>query len=311
MQQFLEPLRPLLAHPFLPQLAEVLIGIIVITIIFRAISASLSHYIRGADTRYRSRKLVTLVSYLLMLLFAASVFSDSLGQLTVIFGVVGAGIAFALQEVIASLAGWSAISLGQFYRPGDRVQVGGITGDVIDISILRTTLMECGAWVKADLYSGRIVRVANSFVFKEPVYNYSRDFPFLWDEITIPVKYGCDHRLARRILQQVAKEQVGEYSAKAQKHWNQMVKKFLIEDAQVEPTVTLLANDNWMEFTIRYVVNFKKRRITKDLLFTQILDEIDKTDGQVALASATFHLVETPTFNVSLTNQGNSQYLGQ
>lgn len=78
------------------------------------------------------------------------VFNDRSGQLTVIFGVVGAGVAFALQEVIASFAGWVAISLGQFYKTGDRVQLGGIMGDVIDIRLLRTTLMEIGAWVKAE-----------------------------------------------------------------------------------------------------------------------------------------------------------------
>jgi small-conductance mechanosensitive channel len=104
----------------------------------------------------------------------------------VAIGVAGAGIAFALQEVIGSVAGWIAISFGGFYRPGDRVQVGGIKGDVIDIGILRTTLMELGEWVNSDLYSGRIVRVANSFVFKQPVFNYSGDFPFLWDELRLP-----------------------------------------------------------------------------------------------------------------------------
>ncbi len=98
--------------------------------------------------------------------------------LSVALGVPGAGIAFALQEVIASVASWVAVSFGNFYSPGDRVQLGGIKGDVIDVGVLRTTLMEMGEWVNGDLYNGRIVRVANSFVFKEPVYNYSADFPF-------------------------------------------------------------------------------------------------------------------------------------
>jgi small-conductance mechanosensitive channel len=55
--------------------------------------------------------------------------------------------------------------------------------------------MELGEWVQSDLYTGRIVRIANSFVFKEPVFNYSGDFPFLWDEVKIPVKYGSDRAL--------------------------------------------------------------------------------------------------------------------
>jgi small-conductance mechanosensitive channel len=238
-------------------------------------------------------------------LYATIVFSDRLGRLTVVFGVVGAGVAFALQEVIGSFAGWVAISLGQFYKPGDRVQLGGIMGDVIDISILRTTLMECGDWVKADLYNGRIVRIANSFVFKEPVFNYSGDFPFVWDEITVPIKYGSDRHLAREIFQRVVHEVVGHHIPAAQAEWKHMVQKYLIEDQTIEPAVTIVATDNWIEFTIRYVVDYKRRRSTKDQIFTRILDEIDKTQGRIAIASTTIHLVQTPVFDVRVTSRGN------
>ena len=216
-------------------------------------------------------------------------------------GVAGAGIAFALQEVIASFAGWFAITFAGFYKPGDRVQLGGIKGDVIDVSFLRTTLMEVGEWVKADLYSGRVVRVANSFVFKEPVFNYSGEFPFLWDEITIPVKYGSDHHLARQILENTAREIIGEYTKNSEIAWREFSKQFLLENASVEPSVTLILNDNWMEFTLRYIVNFKVRRSTKDKLFTKILDEVEKTNGKVKFASTTLQLVETPPIDVRIS----------
>lgn len=294
-----------LLDPTITKLIEVVIGIAIIALIFRLIGQSLPRYIQDSDIRYRTRKTISFIGYIIMLLFAVFVFSDRLGQFTVIFGVVGAGIAFALQEVIGSFAGWVAISFGQFYKPGDRVQLGGIMGDVIDISILRTTLMECGDWVKADLYNGRIVRIANSFVFKEPVYNYSADFAFLWDEITVPVKYGSEHQLARKILEQVAYEVTGEYISSAKQQWHKMTDKYLIEDARIEPIVTLIANDNWMQFTIRYPVSYKKRRIKKDQLFTRILDEFENTNGRVVFASATFELVEAPTINVRLTDKVN------
>lgn len=294
------------SNPIVIKLIAICIGIVVINFIFRSLSSSLPRYIQDSEASYRFRKIITLIGYLAIVLFITIVFSDRLGQLTVVFGVIGAGIAFALQEVIASVAGWLAISLGQFYNPGDRVQLGGIMGDVIDISILRTTVMEIGAWVKADLYNGRIVRIANSFVFKEPVYNYSGDFPFVWDEIVIPVKYGSDHHLAREILQRVAAEVVGEYIPQAKTYWKQMLHKYLIEDASVEPVVTLVTTDNWMEFTLRYVVNYKYRRGKKDQLFTRILDEFLSTEGHVAYASTTVHLVETPVFNVKISRQENS-----
>ncbi|MDJ0800457.1 MAG: mechanosensitive ion channel [Calothrix sp. MO_167.B12] len=302
---FIKVIQQWFKDPMMGKIIYVSVGIFVLSLIFRTLNKTVPRYIQDSDARYHFRKIVSFISYILMMLFAASVFSDRFRQLTVLFGFIGAGVAFALQEVIASFAGWAAISLGQFYRPGDRVLLGGIMGDVIDISILRTTLMECGDWVKADLYNGRIVRIANSFVFKEPVYNYSGDFPFVWDEISIPIKYGSDRRLVREILQKVADEVVGEYIPIARTNWQRMVHKYLIEDARIEPAVTLMPNDNWIEFTLRYVVDYKKRRGKKDELFSRILDEIDKTEDRVAVASTTVHLVQTPILDVRLQKQDN------
>jgi len=302
VENALKTIQKLLDDAIVIKLIEVTSGIIIVGIIFRILSQVLPRQVQDSDLRYRIRKGITFVGYAIMALLIVLIFSDSLGKLTVIFGVIGAGVAFALQEVIGSFAGWVAISFGQFYKPGDRVLLGGIMGDVIDISILRTTLMECGTWVKADLYNGRIVRIANSFVFKEPVFNYSADFPFVWDEITVPVKYGSDRSLTREILQQVANEVVGEYMPQAQVQWQHMVHKYLIEDARIEPAVTLAANDNWLEFTLRYVVDYKQRRGKKDVIFSRILDEFDNTNGSISIASTTIHIVETPAFNVKLTD---------
>lgn len=296
-----------LTSPTLSKLIETGLGVLIILIIFSLLRSFLVRNIQDTDARYRTRKALSLVSYILILIFVASTFSDSLGKLTIVLGAIGAGVAFALQEVIGSFAGWIAISLGQFYKPGNRVQLGGIMGDVIDIGFLRTTLMECGDWVKADLYNGRIVRIANSYVFKEPVFNYSADFPFLWDEITIPVKYGSDRKLTTEILYRVMNDLFRDYIPQAQTEWKRMVRKYLIEDAQIEPMVTLIANDNWMEYNLRYVVDYKYRRGKKSELFNRILDEIEKTEGRVVLASATFELVGAPALDVKFNREHLSQ----
>lgn len=289
-----------LTQPSNFQWFQAVAGLIVILTLFGLMRSVLATRIKAPHVRYHTRKILSFASYFVIIVYIIGLFSNSLGKLTVIFGVVGAGIAFALQEVIASFAGWVAISFGQFYKPGDRVLLGGIMGDVIDISILRTTLMECGAWVGADQYNGRIVRITNSFVFKEPVFNYSADFSFVWDEISIPIKYGSDRTLARQLLLAVAQEITGQDIATARSEWRKMVNKYLIEDAKIEPAVTLIATDNWLEYTVRYVVPFKFRRSHKDLLFSRILDEIDRTEGKVNVASTTVQLVDTPVFDVRL-----------
>jgi small-conductance mechanosensitive channel len=293
-----------LFNPVMGRLVAAMIGIVLVIAVVRLLQKTLSLRIKDGDMRYRFRKAVTYGGYILAALVLSVVFGDKLGNVTVALGVAGAGIAFALQEVIASIAGWFAISMAGFYKVGNRVQLGGIKGDIIDIGVLRTTLMEVGEWVKGDLYNGRVVRIANSFVFKEPVFNYSADFPFLWDEITIPVRHGSDHRLAREVLQGAVDALVGDYSRQAAEAWTSMVEKFKIEDARVQPLVTLVVNDNWLEFTVRYVVDYKARRSTRDALFTRILDDIGKTGGRVALASATLELVAGSRLDVKLVDAG-------
>jgi small-conductance mechanosensitive channel len=242
------------------------------------------------------------VGYFLTIVLITVVFSDKLGGLTVAFGVAGAGVAFALQEVIASFAGWLAIMFGGFYKSGDRVQLGGIKGDVMDIGVLRTTIMETGQWVDGDLYNGRIVMVANSFVFKEPVYNYSGDFPFLWDEIKLAIQYGSNYDQTKELLLAVGKEVAGDLSVQSKAKWSELQAKYRLEDAQTEPMVSLVANDNWVEFTLRYVVDYKRRRFTKTELFTKILSAVDKTNGEIKFAYATFHLVEAPEIKVKVSD---------
>jgi small-conductance mechanosensitive channel len=160
--------------------------------------------------------------------------------------------------------------------------------------------MEVGQWVNGDLYNGRIVRVANSFVFKEPVVNYSADFPFLWDEIVFPVRYGSDWKYARTMLNDVVQEVIGEYARQSTAAWQDVVKKYRIEDASVAPMITIKADQNWIEYTIRYVVDYRRRRTTRDILFTRILEEVDKSDGRIGIATAGFEVLSTPVVKVQL-----------
>jgi small-conductance mechanosensitive channel len=289
--------------PLIIQLIIAVAGLVVIRLLAALLTRWAGRFVKDSQARYRIRKVSALISYLVIILFLAVVFRERLGGLAIALGVAGVGIAFALQEVVTSLAGWAAINFANFYKTGDRIQLGGIKGDVIDIGILRTTLMELGEWVKSDLYTGRIVRIANSFVFKEPVFNYSGDFPFLWDEITVPVTYASEHRLAREILEKIIHTVIEEYSAYAKRAWKDIVKKYMVEEAMIDPVVTLVCTDNWIEFTVRYITDFKLRRSTKNRLFSLILEEFEKTGGRVKIASTTLQLVDPPPLTVKLSGK--------
>jgi small-conductance mechanosensitive channel len=305
-----ETLKRWLFDPLVGKLVFAVATLVVIYAIVRLLQRSIGRYVTDTDTRYRARKFVSFLGYLAAFLVLGAALSDRLGNLTVAFGVAGAGIAFALQEAIASVAGWVAISFGSFYSTGDRVQLGGIRGDVIDIGVLRTTLMELGQWVNGDLYNGRIVRIANSFVFKEPVFNYSADFPFLWDEVTFPVRYGSDWKYAIDMLQRVVDEVIGDYAVRSREAWRNVVRKYRIEDARIEPLITIRADENWIEYTVRYIVDYRRRRATKHEIFVRILEEVDKSAGRVGIATAGFELLSAPSLDVKLGEQPAKPALG-
>ncbi len=293
-----EDIMDFLFDPFVGRVITILIGFLVISLLAHWMQRWLTRYIRNQRTASSVSQVIKFLSYLAAILLVFTIFSGQLPGLTVTLGVAGAGIAFALQEVIASIAGWIAISFGQFYAVGDRVQLGGIRGDVIQIGVLRTSLMEIGEWVRADQYNGRIVRISNAFVFKEPVFNYSEEFSFIWDEIAIPVRYGSDHHLTREIMLQAADAVLGATIEGVRGEWDKMRRKYPVEHASVDPRVFLIANDNWMQLTLRYPVNAKRRRTIHDELFMTILDAIAETEGRVMLASATIELVAVPNLEV-------------
>lgn len=295
-----EIIQKYLQDPVVGKWVAVFIGVAVIWIIIQLLRRNLASRIKDNSTRYKTKKVLGFIGFLVTTILIIVVFSDKLGGVTIALGVAGAGIAFALQEVIASVAGWLSIILGRLYKTGDRVQLGGIKGDVMDIGVLRTTIMETGQWVDGDLYNGRIVLVANSFVFKEPVFNYSGEFPFLWDEIKIPIQYGSNYTMANEIILNAGKAIAGDLTSQSREMWVSLQQKYRLEDSQTESMVSLIANDNWVEYTLRYVVSYKRRRLTKTELFTRILTDIEATNGEIKFASATFQLVEGSEIKVSM-----------
>ncbi len=271
-----------------------IVGILLIHAGFRALERTLPRHFGRVDERYRVRKFVVFSGYIAILLFVSILFEDRLGRLSFALGVAGAGVAVALQDVLSSIAGAFSIGFSKLYTVGDRVQIGDTRGDVIDISLLRTTLMEVGSWVGRDLYSGRIVRIPNNAVLKGSVFNYSQGFPFIWDQIKVVLTITSDPALARAMLLRVAKEVIGEYLVEAQNSWNAVSEDYRTENPPIEPVVALAVNAAALEFTVNYVVNYTQRSTMLDRLFTKIVDEVANSDGRLAWASSGVTVINQP-----------------
>jgi small-conductance mechanosensitive channel len=288
----------MLEHPTSSSLIKYLIWVIFIVMIIQFLRKLLRKNLPDSSTRYKSQKGIEIIGYIFLIFLTISYFTGNIKDFALAIGLLTAGITITLQELILSIAGSIFIFFVKVYKPGDRIEINGIKGDVIDIDTIYTTMMEIGEWVSSDNYSGRIVKLSNAFVFRGPVYNYSKDFPFIWDEFNLPIRYGSDMELAKKIMIQVASQELSKYVTASISKWKDVVDKYYIEDAEVNPTLAITMNDNWAQFNLRYIVDYKKRRYTKHILNELIGAEIEKTNGKVVLASTTVEIVKIPNLNI-------------
>jgi small-conductance mechanosensitive channel len=289
----------LLENPTIFSIAKYLLWVFCVILLIQLLRRLLRKQVADTTARYKSQKAVEIFGYFLLIILSFSYFTGNIKDFTLAIGLFSAGVAITLQELFLSIAGSLYIFLLTVYKPGDRIEINGIKGDVIDVDSMYTTMMEIGEWVSSDNYSGRIVKLSNAFVFRGPVYNYSQDFPFVWDEFNLPIRYGSDIELAKSIVIEVATENLSEYVSESISEWKKVVDKYYIEDAKVEPTLAITMTDNWIEFNLRYIVDYKKRRGTKHILNELIGKRIKETNGKVQLASATFEIVKIPIIDIN------------
>lgn len=291
----------ILENPTLYSIIKYAMIVAFVLLVIQLLRRFLKKNISNSSARYKSQKGIEFIGYVLLVILSFSYFTGNIKDFTLAIGLFSAGIAFTLQELILSIAGSIYIFVVKVYRPGDRIEINGIKGDVIDVDSIYTTMMEIGQWVSSDNYSGRIVKLSNAFVFKGPIYNYSQDFPFIWDEFNLPIKYGSDIELAKSIVIEIASKSLSDFTANSKAQWKEIVNKYYVEDAQVEPTLAITLTDNWVQFNLRYIVNYKKRRITKHELNDSIRKAIESTNGKITLASTTIELVKIPEIKVDVT----------
>lgn len=245
--------------------------------------------LNGSDYWYETQKFARWTNNILLTLIFLFIFGSNLSGLTTALGFAGAGVTYALREVIVSIAGWFAILFGDFFNAGDRVRLGGIKGDVVDISALRTTLMETGEWVDGDQYTGRKVRVANSYIFSSPVYNYTSSFEFLWDELTIPLPFDSDLEKIEKILLTAAEKNTHQFNAQAKESWKLMRRDFKLENASLNDQVYVNLAENTVEINLRYVVHYQKRRTVKTKLYKDIFKKFKEEGVTIQQDSLEIH----------------------
>ncbi|MCM2466989.1 mechanosensitive ion channel family protein [Methanoculleus oceani] len=240
--------------------------------------------IRDERERYSFRRTVSILKLVVIAVILLRVWIDT-NYIFVAYGIVGAGIAVALQDLFKNFVGGILIIISRTYQIGDRIEISETMGDVIDIGILETKLLEIHARdVKGDQATGRIAVVPNGAVLSSRVFNYTMDHTFVWDEISIPITYGSDWRRAVSLFLDIVRQETAATAGQAEQEIERIGERYYLPKRDVEPSVYLTLTDNWITFDIRYVTDVRRKRATKDDLSRKLLDAIEATDG-IAIAT--------------------------
>jgi small-conductance mechanosensitive channel len=246
----------------------------------------------GTRFQFWAKQGVSLVIAAIVILGIMSIWFDNPAQLAAFLGLVGAGVAFALQRVITAVAGYFVILRGKTFNVGDRIQMGGVRGDVIGLTFMQTRIMEMGesprekdddkSWVRSRQFTGRIVTVTNDKVFDCPVYNYTHEFAYIWDEISIPVAFHQDFAKAEQIILEAANAQARTAKRLGKEEVKRLEERFGIDAGEIDPRVFWRITEDWMELTVRFLGPDHGIRSIKDQMTRVIIASFEKANIAIA-----------------------------
>ena len=280
-----------------------IVGVVLLSALLRWLAA---HILGGRDRdrpRFWIEQMVSLIALITIVVGILAIWFNDPRRLTSALGLAAAGIAIALQRVITSFAGYLIILRGNLFTVGDRIVMGDVRGDVIGLGFMQTTVMEMGqspsesaaapaVWVGGRQYSGRVVRITNDRIFDSPIYNYTREFPFIWEEIKIPVHHHADRGTAERILLEIGRRYSNETVQQAREPLRKFQQRFFLpDDIETEARVFYRLTDNWLELALRFLAPEPGVRDIKDRMYREILTEFGRNN--LSIASTTSEVTVT------------------
>lgn len=238
----------------------------------RAITALLVKKLSQPRDLYRWKKTTSYILVTLGVVLVARIWVAGIQSLATFLGLLSAGLAIALRDLVMNLAGWWFIMWKKPFKVGDRIQIGDFRGDVIDQQVTLFTLMEIGNWIEADQATGRIIHMPNSKVFNEPLANYNRGFGFIWHELPVTITFESDWQKALKLLKEIVDNRTSHVSEVAEENLKLAAQKMMIFFQTLTPTVYTRVVDIGVCLTLRYLTEPRRRRETEQVLWKDILE---------------------------------------
>lgn len=253
-------------YSLLAILCLIILRFIALRLVFKAFE--------DAKDRYLWKNGVKNAYYILLLLILLNVWIDKIDSIGTFLGLVSAGLAIALQVPIVNVAAWMFIVIRKPFIVGDRIEIGGVAGDVIDIRFFQFTINEIGNWVESDQSTGRIIHIPNGEVFRVSQANYDQGFSHVWNELSVLITFESNWKLAKSLLETIVNKHTEELSFAAKRRLLEASKKFMIFYSNLTPIVYTSVKESGIQLTLRYLTLPKKRRVTENAIWESILEEL-------------------------------------
>lgn len=260
------------------QIIKTIAIILIMIAIYFFIRKLLYRWVSDNKVYYTVKKSTSYMIVILAFIMVGRVWFTGARSIATFIGLFSAALAIVMKDVILNIAGWIYIILKSPFSVGDRIEIDGIAGDVIDIQVFSFALMEIKNWIDADQSTGRIVYMPNVFIFNKALLNYSKEIPYIWNEIPIAVPLESNWKKAKNILKNIANKYGEIISEEAEESIKEASKRFSLYNAQLEPTVyTKIDSDSSsIILTIRYMCPYRNRRGSAEKIYEEILDEFMK-----------------------------------
>ncbi|AZO95077.1 mechanosensitive ion channel domain-containing protein [Halocella sp. SP3-1] len=288
-ETWLQELSELLYNSRYQLLYSVLL-ILIVSLLKWLVNKFINNNVKDITIRYKWRKMTTYLSFIITLALILPIWLKGFKSFLTYLGLSTAGLAIALRDLIASFIGWVFIFWRRPFSIGDRIEIDGMAGDVIDIRLFQFSLIEIGNWVDADQSTGRVVHIPNNKILSCDISNYTAGFSLIWNEIPVLITFESDWERAKEILLSIAREESDDVEVNRTKI-DQAAKKFLIYYGNLEPIVYTRVKESGVLLTIRYLCEPQQLRNSEGVIWENILKVFSQVERiELAYPTQRFYL---------------------
>lgn len=231
---------------------------------------------KNVKIQYKWRKFTNYVITTITIFVIGKIWFNIFQTITTFLGLVSAGVAIALKDLLLNIAGWIYIISRKPFDVGDRVQIKNFFGDVIDTGIFEFSLLEIRNWVKGDQSTGRIIHIPNGKIITEGIYNYTQDFNYIWEELHILLTFESNWKKAKKILNSILKKYFTDVDKTVEKQIKQAANKLMIKYEKLTPIIYTSVEESGILLTLRFLCQPRNRRTISHTLWEEILNAFGK-----------------------------------